>query len=166
MAPVMLVLMSYYMASIPGFSEGEPINLAEYWPLFAGGCAVMLYLGSRLSMSYPLTMMGQFDAPIKQSWIMTRAQAGRIALGFMLLVLPVSIVTMIVVLAVSYGMNMGTQALPESGTVSDFDIGFAEHLIYKTIGSTYMLFAFALVSAFYARAYAFLVRSQQGTPSA
>ncbi len=161
LAPIVLVLMSYYMASIPGFAEGEPIHLADYTGLYVGGCVLMLYLVSRLSMSYPLTMMGRYDAPIKESWSMTKHQAGRIMLGFLMMSFPVTIVTMVVVVGASYLINMGAPTLPDGTISKDIETGFAEHLFYKTIGSLYMIFAFALVSAFYARAYAFLVRSQQ-----
>ncbi len=164
LAPVMLVLMSYVMASIPGFSEGEPINLADSWWLFVGGTILQLYLIARLSMSYPLTMMGQFDKPIKQSWEMTRNHAGRMALGFLLMVLPATLLTIIVSGGVGYLLNLGTPSVPVDAATADIEVGFAEHLVYKTIGSIYMLFVFALVSSFYARTYAFLVRSQHANP--
>lgn len=165
LAPIVLVLMSYYMASIPGFSEGEPINISDYIGLYIGGGVLMLYLVARLSMSYPLTVSGHYEAPIKESWSMTKHHAGRIMIGFIMMTLPVTLITMVVVMGASYLINMNAPTLPDGTISKDIEAGFAEHLFYKTIGSAYMIFGAAFVSAFYARAYAFLVRSQQA-PSA
>ncbi len=164
MAPIVLLMMSYYIASIPGFSEEEPISLAEHWWLFVGCGLLLTYLVARVSMSYPLTMMGQFDEPIKQSWKITKDQPLPIAMGFFCMVIPASIAMIILVVAASYLMNMGGH-IPEEHVSRTLDVTFAEHLIYRAIGSAYMLYVFALVSAFYARAYAFLVRSQQASPA-
>ena len=165
LAPLVFLMMSYYMASLPGFSDGEPINLAEYWWLFVGGGVLLIFLVARVSMSYPLTMMGQFDEPIKQSWKMTKHQPLPIALGFFCMVIPASIAMIVIVVGANYLMNVAGQ-IPEENISRTLDITFAEHLIYRAIGSVYMLYVFALVSAFYARSYAFLVRSQQASPSA
>ncbi|MBY0428975.1 MAG: hypothetical protein K2Q32_07125 [Alphaproteobacteria bacterium] len=165
LAPIMLVMMSYYMSSIPGFSDGEPINIIDYWWLFLAGIILVLYLVARLSMSYPLTMMGQFDEPIKQSWNLTNGQSLQIALGFINMVVPASIALIVIVVGASYLMNFGAQPTDEELN-RNLDLAFAEHLVYRVIGATYMLYVFALVTAFYARSYAFLVRSQQSPPTA
>lgn len=164
MAPIMLIMMSYYIASIPGFADGDPIDVADYWWLFVTGAMAMMFLVARLSMSYPLTMMGQFDAPVKQSWNLTKGQSLQIGLGFFTMVVPASIAMIVVVVGASYLINAGAQPTDEELN-RNLDISFVEHLIYRAIGSAYMLYVFGLVSAFYARAYAFLVRSQDPAPA-
>jgi hypothetical protein len=166
LAPVVLVMMSYFMASIPAFAGGETISLNDNWWLFAGGGILMLYLMARLSMGYPLTVMGQHEEPIKQSWLMTKQHAGRILLGSVMMSVPVLCLAMGIVIGLSLLLdgaiqNSLAQNIPAEAGQHQIEISFAEHILFKTIGATFLLFLFGLASAFYARIYAFLVRSSQ-----
>lgn len=162
LAPVVLVIVSYIMASIPGFSGPEAIPLQESWPVFLGGGILMLYLLARLSMGYPLTIMGHIAEPIRQSWLMTKYQAGRILIGSLIMALPVLLVSLLIVVGISILITSTGNVFSGENVPASTQISFAEHVIFKTVGSAFILFLFALVSAFYARVYAFLVRSQQG----
>ena len=166
LAPVVFVMISYFMATMPGFSDGEPIVLEDYWWLFLGGAVLLMFLLARCSMSYPLTIMGQFEKPIKLSWDMTKQQPLQIVLGFFSMIIPPSLGMMAIVMAASTLMNLDGQPVQEEIISAKLDFVFVEHLIYRAIGSAYMLVVFALVSAFYARTYAFLVRTKEAAPAA
>ncbi|NDE91069.1 MAG: hypothetical protein EB059_08050 [Alphaproteobacteria bacterium] len=148
-APFMLVMVSFAMASLPEFAGGAPQSLGESMPVFLICGVLMLAIMARVSMSYPLTVMHITDAPIKQSWVMTRQQTLRIVAGIITMVVPLFSGSLLVVIGINYLLNGGKGAPT-----------FAEHLLYKTLGSLFLLVACALISAFTARAYAFLVRSQ------
>lgn len=161
LAPIVLVITSFFMASIPEFSGGEAVSLSDNWYIFAGCGLLMMYVIARLSMSYPLTVMGEATTPFKQSWTMTAQQVWRIMLGNILLALPTVFVALGIVIGVSLLVTSAEQGITGEAVQTGSRLGFAEHVLFKAIGAAFILFLFGLMSAFYARVYAFMVRSKQ-----
>lgn len=161
LAPIVLVVTSFFMASIPEFSGGEAVSLEDNWYIFAGCGVLMMYIIARLSMSYPLTVMGEVTTPFKQSWTMTAQQVWRIMLGNILLALPTVLAALGIVIGVSLAITSAEQSITGEAVQAGARLGFAEHVLFKAIGATFILFLFGLMSAFYARVYAFMVRSKQ-----
>ncbi|MDX1923201.1 MAG: hypothetical protein SFW65_08750 [Alphaproteobacteria bacterium] len=160
-APIVLVMVSFFMASIPEFAGGEAVSISDNWPLFIGGIVLMLYLIARTSMSYPITVMGEVTEPFKQSWVMTKQNVWRIFLGNLLIGLPTVIVALGIVIGVSLLISTTQQNVTGEAAQAINRLSFAEHVLFKTIGAAFILFLFGLISAFYARAYAFMIRTKQ-----
>ncbi len=161
LAPIVLVFTSFFMASIPEFSGGEAVSLEDNWAVFLGCGLLMMFVIARLSMSYPLTVMGQTTEPFKQSWVMTAKHVWRIMLGNILLALPTVVVALGIVIGVSLLISSAQQGIAGDVAQQGNRLGFAEHVLFKAIGAAFILFLFGLMSAFYARVYAFMIRSQQ-----
>ncbi len=160
-APVVLVMISFFMASIPEFAGGEAISVSDNWPLFVGGIVLMLYLIARTSMSYPMTVMGEVTEPFKQSWAMTRQNVWRIFIGNLMIGLPTVMAALGIVIGISLLVGTAQHGMTGEAMPPDSRLSFAEHVLFKTIGAAFILFLFGLVSAFYARSYAFMIRSKQ-----
>jgi hypothetical protein len=63
-------------------------SIGDAWPYIAVVVAGFLYLQSRMTVAYPATVIGDTEAPVRQSWNLTRRQALWLVSGNLLTVLP------------------------------------------------------------------------------
>jgi hypothetical protein len=159
--PVMMVLMGYGVASIPGFSDGKPEDISQTWPVFVICGGALLYLLASLSMSSPITIMGHTATPIKDSWKMTTSHIVPLILGNLCVFIPAMIVAMVLISGASWLLHLSVQSVPGAMVDDAAQDPFMITLCIKAMGSFFTLVLFALLAAFHARVYAFLVRSKQ-----
>lgn len=163
--PVMMVLLSYGLALMPEFSDGKPEDISQVWPVFLICVLLLLYFLASLSMSYPLTIMGETAAPIKDSWRMTKPHLVNIIAGNLMLFIPAIIGSTLIISGVSWLLHLPYQPVPGAVAPEDVHDPFYVTLCLKAFGVLFTFILFALISAYQARVYAFLVRSQQAEPA-
>lgn len=152
--PVLLLVAGLAFSLI--VPQGEVQNLETY-VLIAVGVAIGLYLQARLSIAYPLTVMGETQAPVRKSWKMTGKYGVQLAIGQVLIVVPMTLLLL--------GLVFTASALVEhffaDALNPKHEFPLAATLLLKAIGSLFTLSVFAVLAAFQARAYRFLVKSEE-----
>ncbi|MBI3418863.1 MAG: hypothetical protein HY053_01845 [Proteobacteria bacterium] len=128
---------------------GDPNALPAFniWPYLVVIGVVALYLQARLALAYPITCMEGTDAPVRQSWNLTRRQAIRIALGNLLTVIPLMLGIGLLFLGLSW-ILANLFSVPENGEEA---VAMAVRLVLKSLSVFSMLFLVAGLSAFHAR---------------
>ncbi len=138
-------------------------DVSGLWPLLLAMVAVLLFLQARMALAYPATVMEATEAPVRQSWNLTRRQSLGLILGNLLSILPGIAGLMLVFWGLSWIFSFVLPE-PEPGQAAA-PILLAGHLVMKITGVFGMLLLVATLSAFHAHAYAYLMRSSSPASS-
>ncbi|HVY12862.1 MAG TPA: hypothetical protein VHB73_04790 [Alphaproteobacteria bacterium] len=135
------------------------------WPPLVILLIIGLYVQARTALAYPATVASENDAPFMESWTLTRKQALPLALGNVLVEVPFFAGMYLLFLAIAWALGL-VLPVPEEGKELGGPLLFAVQLFLKAVGQLSVLLFVALLSAFHARAYAYLVRASSNTSSA
>jgi hypothetical protein len=141
-------------------------SVADVWPYLAVMIAGLLYLQSRMTVAYPATVIGDTDAPVRQSWNLTRRQSLRLIAGNLLAALPALLAGIALFFGLA-GILQFVVPMPELEMGQEpgrVGVVLAQVVVKIAISAWSLLF-FALLSAFHAHAYAYLVRSSSSVSS-
>jgi hypothetical protein len=148
--PLLLIAVALAFSLImpqPGETSGP-----ETYAFIAIGVLASLYLQARLSIAYPLTVMGDAE-PVKKSWKLTGRYGVQLAIGQVLIVVPM----MVVMLGFVFAASALIEHFRPDALDTHRELPLFAALLLKAIGSLFTLSVFAALVAFQARAYGFLV---------
>lgn len=149
-----LTIFSFYPIAM--LMMGMP--LSQFDILIAAGFLVgLVYLQARFSLSYVLSSIGENEEPVRQSWLLTKGQALRIIGGNFLVMLPLFLVITLVTFVLSIAVA-GLVTSSGDAETAVVQVPYWLRAIYKGIGTAFLLVVTGVITAFYARVYATLVR--------
>ncbi len=117
----------------------------------------IIYLQARFSLCYVLSSISENEEPVRQSWLLTKGQALRIIGGNFLVMMPLLLGIMLVTFVLSLVATGFVISPAEEGTAVT-QIPYWLRAFYKGIGTAFLLVVTGVITAFYARVYATLVR--------
>jgi hypothetical protein len=117
-----------------------------------------------MTVAYPATVIGDTEAPVRQSWNLTRRQALWLVSGNLLTVLPALLAGLALFMGLA-GILQFIVPMPEMGQETGQTGVLLAQIVVKIAISVWSLLFFALLSAFHAHAYAYLVRSSSSVSS-
>jgi hypothetical protein len=148
----MLVLTGAYPT---GDTKAPPAY--DYRPYLVLVLIGALYVQGRTALAYPITAMADAKHSVRSSWSLTKRQGARIALGNLMLMVPmiVAMIAMFEVLSWFLTLFISKDTTISGGGLFDMSL----RLLYKCLAEFCVLIFVAGLSAYHARCYAYLVRT-------
>jgi hypothetical protein len=130
------------------------------------GLAIIgIYLQARVGLAYPATAMDESEAPVRQSWTLSRGQSWRLAAGNLAVMVPIAvgIAALFYVLSLILEQVVPINHTTVVGAMREMPLFIQVGL--KSVGVFCILIFISVLSAYHAHAYAYLVRSSSSISS-